>query len=351
MAQLTKIVLVTGAPGNSGLAYFYNLALRDISGLRTELIDNGQSSYNRTFAKRVRMRVSRDLGFLARRQCLRILESIGGEFDSTAIVLFNLGALRAKELISLRKKGTNLYAYFPDSPFGMTRRSSQTLLNILPLFRAVFTPLRDLVPVFYQNGAQFVYRVPFAYCRYTHLIDNDSPRPHDGRLYYFGTYGPLIEKWLAVLADFNLVIHGHDWGGAIHPELRAASEHPIAIDHEMAKIANGQLVINFVRTQHGGCHSMKTFELPAAGACVITNRTEEQVEFFPEGSNISYFNTADEMKELVKYFIAHPESIKTKINQRYGFISNHSYHDRAEVILQHIINCFDGGIASELRTR
>ena len=48
MAQLRKIILVTGAPANSGLAYFYYQGLRDVSNLPIDLIDNGQISYNRT---------------------------------------------------------------------------------------------------------------------------------------------------------------------------------------------------------------------------------------------------------------------------------------------------------------
>lgn len=337
MAQLKKIILVTGSPANSGLAYFYYLGLRDISSLPIELIDNGQISYNRTFLKRVVMKPQRDLGFRAKAQLRRILASIGGDPDSTAILIFSLGDLRPREVLSLWQTGASLYAYFSDSPFGMQPKVRQAIFQVLPLFKSVFTSLRYLVPVYYQYGAQRVHRIPFAYCRYTHLLDG-YPRAPDGHLYYFGTHGPLIEKWLITLADFNLVIHGHDWGRARHPKLRAACKHPIALDHEMTKIANGQLVINFMRAEHGGCHSMKTFELPAAGACVITNRTDEQLEFFPEGSNINYFNTPDEMKKLVDCFFTNPEYIIKKINQRHEFILDQTYHQRAVSILEHIIH-------------
>jgi spore maturation protein CgeB len=223
----------------------------------------------------------------------------------------------------------------------MPARSWADIRRVLPLFTSVFTFLNDLVPVFYQYGARRVRRVPFAYCRYTHL-QTDVHRAPDGHLYYFGTYGPTVERWLMPLARFNLVIHGHGWSRASSPELRKASMHSIAIDSQMCKAAEGQLVVNFIRAEHGSGHSMKTFELPAAGACVITNRSEEQLEFFPEGSGVGYFNTAGEMTGLVVRFMEDPCRITAAIGKRDVYLAGHSYHERVETLLDEIEDSFDG---------
>ena len=299
------------------------------------MIDNGQISYNRTFVKRLVGKFQRYLAFRAKYQLQRILMSIGGDPDSTAILIFGLADLRHQELLSLWQTGASLYVYISDSPFGMQPKARQAIFQVLPFFKSVFTFLQDMLPVYYQYGARNVQRIPFAYCRYTHLLDKPMRAP-DGHVYYFGTYGPLIEKWLIPLSDFNLVIHGHDWERSRHPKLRAAYKHPIALDHEMAKIANGQLVINFVRAEHGAGHSMKTFELPAAGACVITNRTDEQLGFFPEASCVTYFNTVPEMENLVLEFVRNPQKITEKIEARELYLKGQSYHERAGVLLKEL---------------
>ena len=217
-------------------------------------------------------------------------------------------------------------------------------MKVLPILNSVFTFLNNLVPVFYRYGARRVCRVPFGYCRYTHLMSDEQLRNFDGRIYYFGTYGPLIEKWLQPLLKFNLVIHGHDWENAKSPAIRKAAMWDVAHDRKMSETASGQLVVNFIRAQHGAGHSLKTFELPAAGACVITNRSEEQLEFFPEDSNVSYFDTKSEMESLVREFIKSPERIRQKLHKRKSYLEKQSYHERAVIMLEELEDSFKQGI-------
>ncbi len=339
MKKLRRIVLVTGAPACSGLAYYHYLAIRDRSRYPVEIVDNGQASYGRTLPQRLAARAQRALG-VARSQFSRVLPAVGKQPDEAAIVLYNLACVTPDEIRRLSELGVALYAYFPDSPFGIPASSWADIRRVLPLFTGVFTFLNDLVPVFYQYGARRVRRVPFAYCRYTHLR-TDVHRAPDGHLYYFGTYGPTVERWLMPLAHFNLIIHGHGWSRASSPELRKASMHSAAIDSQMGKAAEGQLVVNFIRAEHGSGHSMKTFELPAAGACVITNRSEEQLEFFPEGSGVCYFNTVEEMTGLVARCMEDPSRIVAAIGKRDAYLVGHSYHERVETLLDEIEGGFD----------
>jgi hypothetical protein len=333
MTKFDNLILVSGAPAKSGLPYYYYLALNDVSDMRVHLVDNGQVQYEQTLIRRLRRKILGETGLSSRFQFQNIIKLVGKNHAKTAIIIFNLAYLGKNEIIELEKRGVCLYLYLPDSIFGMSPNTRQIVMEVLPTFKCVFTPLIDLIPVYYQYGAKHVHRIPFAYCKYTHLIEGSNFQPPDGRLYYFGTYGPIIEKWLRPLVDFNLEIHGHDWNKARLERVKSRAKYPVAIDQLMAKKANGQLVINFMRTQHGACHSMKTFELPAAGACIISNRTAEQIEFFPEESNISYFNTAEEMKSLVKWYLNNPLEISKEIGKRQKYLINNSYHERASIFL------------------
>ena len=40
---------------------------------------------------------------------------------------------------------------------------------------------------------------------------------------------------------------------------------------------------------------MKTFEIPACGGFMLTNRTDEQLEFFAEDEGAAYYSTAAEL--------------------------------------------------------
>lgn len=339
--KMKKVILITNTPSKSGLAYFHYLAFRDMPGVSVEIIDNGQATYGRTIAKRLVSRVRHQLNIDKAEQYKTLLARIGNSPEEICVILYGLACLSPLEIRTLHGVGVKLYAYFSDAPFAIPLEAWGAIRSALPLFRSVFVPTRDLVPVYYQNGAARVLRVPFGYCRYTHLRSTSQLPGPEGKIYYFGTYGPLIEKWLAPLSNLPLVIHGHDWGRATCSELRSAAQHPVALDANMASQASGQLVVNFMRTQHGGCHSMKTFELPAAGACVVSNHTNEQIEFFPEESCITYFNTAAELGVLVSKFMSKPEEIAGKIGLRERYLDGQSYHERIGLIMKELEVTFD----------
>lgn len=333
---MKRIILVTSSPAKSGLAYFHYLAFRDTPGISVEILDNGQATYGRTFTKKVGARIRRQFNIDAGEQYKALVELIGDTPGQTSVVFYGMACLSSQEICKLNAIGAKLYAYLSDSPAALSSTNWLAIKYVLPVFNCVFCPTSDAVPVYYQNGASKVVRIPFGYCRYTHLRANSQIRNPDGKLYYFGTYGALVEEWLAPLLKFPLVIHGHDWGNAKHRELRKAAKHPIVLDASMADLASGQLVVNFMRTQHGGCHSMKTFEMPAAGACVISNRTDEQVEFFPANSCANYFNTAIELDGLVSGYITNTERITNNIALREQYLEGQSYHDRVKAILKEL---------------
>ena len=79
---------------------------------------------------------------------------------------------------------------------------------------------------------------------------------------------------------------------------------------------------------------MKTFELPACGAFVISNRTDEQLEYFEEDRCIVYFSTAQELLEKVRFYLQHKE-LREKIaaSAHAEVLSKHTYGHRLETIL------------------
>ncbi|MDB2464058.1 glycosyltransferase, partial [Flavobacteriaceae bacterium] len=108
------------------------------------------------------------------------------------------------------------------------------------------------------------------------------------------------------------------------------------VNRKMAELANdAAVVINFTRATHGCFHTMKTFELPAAGACVLSNYSEEQDEFYPT-SEFEYFNTKEELKDQLQALLAEPHKIlkiKKAANQ---YSKANSYHNRLNHLLKYL---------------
>ncbi|MFT4803166.1 MAG: spore maturation protein CgeB [Cyclobacteriaceae bacterium] len=335
------ILLVTNSPEQRGLAYYYFLALRDNIGIDSvELLSSQTKDYlsNEPIYKKVARRLKEKyFNNYSRWQTNRIIASLSKD-STTHILLFNSAGLLAEDIQKLSTlQNIKLYQYLSDSPSGMNTDKFSSCIPTLKYFDKVFVYARSLVPVIYQYGAKEVIYLPFGFCRYTHLKDHPSQSEIHQGIYYFGTWGPLIEESLKPLAKFELQIEGNSWKRSKYPYLRSAAQHGTIKEGGMAeKAAQATIVINFIRAQHGCFNSMKTFELAAAGACVITNRTEEQLDFFEDMKEAVYFDSQQEMVEKIEQLLNNEDLQKVIRTNAYVKVQNHSYHERANELLRQI---------------
>ncbi|HMG15101.1 MAG TPA: glycosyltransferase [Saprospiraceae bacterium] len=335
--KFDQIILCTDAPERQGLAYYYYLAFRDIIGVdKVSIIDEEKRKYDASLISRIYRRFQLKMNVLSRKKYLRLLNGILPS-KRYIVILFNNANLKYKEIKSL-SDSENIYLanYLSDGLFGMNSQKQTEVIESLHLYELVTTFATDLLPVLYQMGAKKVARIPFAYCKYTHLESTASLTfMPEKKLYYFGTWTPTIELWLSYLLEFDLVIEGNGWGNAKNKIIRkiGTKKNP-GTDQNMAILARkAGLVINFTRAQHGCFHTMKTFELTASGACVLSNYSREQEEFFKNGKSIIYFNTPKEMVEQVNYYFNNPIESNSIRDEAIKAALPNSYHVRAKQFL------------------
>ena len=334
--EFEKIILCTDAPKGQGLAYYYYRAFCDVVGFeKISIIDEGNRNYGGSLFSRGVRRIKDRLGSLSKMKYGQLVESLSD--TNNLVILFNNAGLKP---IDIKKLSTNpsidLVNYLSDSPYGLFAAQQKEVFSSIPYFKIICTFAIDLIPVLYQLGAKRVERIPFGYCKYTHLQPTENIAvefPY--KVFYFGTWSKEIEEWVKHLLVFDLVIEGNGWKNASRKELReiGTRQRPNT-DHNMAIMARkAGVVVNFTRSRHGCFHTMKTFELTISGACVITNFSNEQNEFFKNEESIIYFNTAEEMTQEVRRFIHQNESSsKIKQNARVEAFK-HSYHSRVTELL------------------
>jgi spore maturation protein CgeB len=78
---------------------------------------------------------------------------------------------------------------------------------------------------------------------------------------------------------------------------------------------------------------MKTFELTAAGGCVVSNYSDEQAEFFAPGHGMAYFDTRQEMTEKVADLLADKQKNRLIRTNAILQAMDHSYHQRVKELL------------------
>jgi len=209
----------------------------------------------------------------------------------------------------------------------------------LSLYDCVFTFSRFQVPLLYWFGARNVLYLPFAFDPRIHrpLSLKDREREFYGSdVTYLGTWQPYLESWIKELSPYDLKIWGDQWYLLRDNfQLRACWQGPGAgLYDEMPKvISSSKIIFNLIRFHNGNSHSMKTFEIPACGGFMLTNRTDEQLEFFPEDKGAVYFSSREELKEKIRYYLNN-DAVRIQIAKAgYQLARPHTYDERARAIL------------------
>ena len=223
---------------------------------------------------------------------------------------------------------------YPDHPFMIpSGKSAYHLRDTLSLYDCVFTMSPSLTPVFYQLGAKNVQWLPFAYCdemEYRDLTTNPSKD-----LAYFGVWGPFQEQVLKNLASLGLNIYGANWQKSKDKQITQCWKKGEGMGIEMInEIADTKLIVNMVRAEHGCFHTMKTFEIPAAGGFSITNYSDEQAYFFKPDKEAVYFNTEEEMLDKVQFY-QNNEALRNQIRVKaHDKVKIHTYKERAARLIE-----------------
>lgn len=332
MASAKVLIVCPHGPPAFGLEVFYERAFRRL-GFETILVAaNGKGGVvGRIHAWGGKLRRR---GMKPRGMCNDVAE-IATRFRPLLSLVVRGDALRPESVEHLQRSSSlGCACVFQDSPFALLGKNAYGLYNTFAAYDIVYSFSRALVPVFYQLGASDVRWLPFAAdVEMSECKRNDMVR--ERTLSYFGTWGPLQERWLRPLMRHGLEIYGDGWGHLDkHDELRRAWRNGEGRGWDMfGKISVSRVVVNLIRAEHGCGHSMKTFEIPAAGGLMVTNRTEEQELFFEDGVSCLFFDTLDQLQATIDKALLDREFGRDIAEHGREVASKNTYEERARTIL------------------
>ena len=266
-----------------------------------------------------------------------------------ALVVIIKGVALGHDLVEELRPGRNVpvVSFMPDSPLHLIHPNLNVkAIESLLSYDLVVTFAKVFLPVYEQMGISRVIRIPFAYDPLTHRpvkLEGGDVQVFSSKVSYAGNTGPLQQRWMDALAGYQPKCFGADWDKAPRVEralrrFRGYERYRKSLrgfGAELTKVCAGaQVMLNLVRAEHDCAHSMKTFELPACGACVVTNRTDEQEEFFQEG--VKFFRSQGELIEHVERLLADEKEREKLRNAALKEVARHTYEARALDLLQHL---------------
>lgn len=255
-----------------------------------------------------------------------------------AIVVFKGFFLTPDAIARCRaRSGARWLNLNPDNPFdGGRATSNERVRRAIPLYDSYLIWSKQLVPRIKDVGAKRVAYLPFAYEPSNHFPAPQLDASLANKVTFVGSYDAQRADTLDALADLPIQIYGPAWS-----KLRRDSPlHEKVVnrglfDADLRRAVGSSLAsINILRPQNEGAHNMRTFEVPAMGGLLLTSRSREQNEFFPEGEASLMFSDKAELRRRVEELLAGKHDIAALKRRGLELSAAHSYKQRAKSILE-----------------
>src|SRR5258708_13854315 len=103
------------------------------------------------------------------------------------------------------------------------------------------------------------------------------------------------------MPDVKLALYGDYWERvrALRPYARGSA---VARDFRLA-VGGAKIAANLVRRANRDDHVMRTFEIPACGGFMLTERSATHEELFQEDREVAFFGAPDEFVAKVRSYL------------------------------------------------
>ena len=235
--------------------------------------------------------------------------------------------------LNLNTKWINIYT---DNPFNLKSKSCSNY-NILESIKFYdyfcVSFYKTLNKRLHNLKAKKIIFLPFGYDQLLHGKKKLKKEIKNNNINFVGAYDSHREKILNNL-NYKINVYGPGWKKSGYNNKNIKYNSKIITGNHLKKIiSNDALSLNILREQDKNSHNMRTFEIPAMGGLLLTNRTKEQISFFRENKDCFMYKDTQELKKKIK-FIINNKKRADKVRKNGFFKSKkHSYENRLKYLL------------------
>lgn len=218
-----------------------------------------------------------------------------------------IAPLNHEALKRIGRLGVKRINFLTDDPWNPAHHAPW-FLKALPNYDCVFSPRYGNLDDLIRSGCQKVQYLPFGFD--PELFFPEPPETEEERsrfesdvMFAGGADDDRIPFFKVLAAGgINVSLYGDYWDR--WPELK-----PFARGYADPKtlrkaIGGARVAICLVRRANRDGHSMRTYEVPAVGACMLVEDTHEHRDIFGEEmSSVAYFRHKDEMLEKLRWLL------------------------------------------------
>jgi spore maturation protein CgeB len=238
---------------------------------------------------------------------------------------------------------TILVHFNMDNPFGKVRYGWRTFLKAAPFYDVHFVARESNLDQYKAIGCRDVRRFYNSYDRNLHRPITVSVKEREefgGAVGFIGDYEKERTDAMLFLAENGIPVKvwGPNWDRKCkirHNNLKITTRFLKGEDYVKA-VRSIDINLGFLRKVNEDFHTTRSLEIPACGAFMLAERTQEHLHLFREGIEAEFFGSYNELMDKVKYYMANNEkrrSIGLEGRER-CIRSGYSYHDRLALMLK-----------------
>jgi len=207
-----------------------------------------------------------------------------------------------------------IVGYSPDDMYAR-HNQSRPFLQSLPLYDVYFTTKSYGVGELESLGAKEVHFVGNAYDSSTHrpmAVGANDREQFGGRVGFVGAYEAERCRSMEFLAANGVPVRvwGPNWPSkSISKGLRVEQRCLWGDDYALATCAF-DINLGFLRKINRDLQTTRSVEIPACGAFMLAERTDEHQALFEEGMEAEYFDSNEELLDKVRYYLSHEDERK-----------------------------------------
>jgi hypothetical protein len=261
------------------------------------------------------------------------------EFRPSWMLATGLAPVESRALWAIAELGVRRLNFLTDDPWNPAHRAPW-FMYALPHYDHVFTPRRANLEDLRRFGCSGVSYLPFAYAPEMHYAELPASPEERSRFASDVMFAGAADRdrvpYITALAraGFKVGLYGGYWRR--FPQTWTLSQGQADPQTLRKAVASANVALCLVRRANRDGHSMRSFEVPAIGACMLVEDTAEHRELFGgESEAVVYFDSIEEMLDKLRWLLQHDAERKRLAQAAHRLIrgGKHTYKDRLETML------------------
>jgi spore maturation protein CgeB len=204
-----------------------------------------------------------------------------------------------------QERGAKTATWSSDDIFNPVN-STKHILRAFRQYDRVFSPRAHLREEYVAKGARSFEAIDWYY-RPGLLLDRPSPgtRAYEFDIGFIGSWSPRREKLLGELNGLNLHIWGWGWARKARKDFFARKNFhgQVSMTDMMQIFARTKINVNILTHENRDTTNFRNFEIPAAGAFQLSERSNEVCGLFVEGQEIACFGSGEELRATCERYL------------------------------------------------